>query len=82
MDTEGNHRMDWFFRDWIFGSDLPKYRFEYTLTSADGGKVALEGKLTQSDVSPDFLMMVPLYLDFDGHWIRGGMIRIRETRLP
>ena len=77
MDAEGNHRMDWLFRDWIFGSDLPKYRFEYTLTPADGGKVTLEGKLTQSDVSPDFQMMVPLYLDFDGHWIRGGMIRIR-----
>jgi hypothetical protein len=22
-------------------------------------------------------MMVRLYLDFDGHWIRGGIIRIR-----
>ena len=37
----------------------------------------LEGKLSQSDVSPGFLMMVPLYLDFDGHWVRGGMVRVQ-----
>ncbi|HEY6340258.1 MAG TPA: M1 family aminopeptidase [Bryobacteraceae bacterium] len=79
MDAEGNHRMDWFFRDWIYGSEIPKYRFEYTLTPAEGGKVVLEGKLLQSDVSPGFLMMIPLYLDFDGHWVRAGTVRVQGS---
>jgi aminopeptidase N len=77
MDAEGNHRMDWFFRDWIYGSEIPKYRFEYTLTPVEGGKVALEGKLLQSDVSPGFLMTIPLYLDFDGHWVHAGTVRVQ-----
>jgi Peptidase family M1 domain len=77
MDAEGNHRMDWFFRDWIYGSEIPKYRLEYTINPADGGKVVLEGKLSQDNVSPGFLMMVPLYLDFDGRWVRGGMVRVQ-----
>jgi hypothetical protein len=79
LDAEGNHRADWLFRDWIYGTDLPKYRFEYTLTPADSGKTVLEGKLTQSDVSPNFLMMIPLYLDLDGHWVRGGIIRVQGS---
>jgi hypothetical protein len=46
---------------------------------ADSGKVLLEGKLAQSDVSPGFLMTVPLYLDFDGRWVRGGTVRIQGS---
>ena len=79
MDAEGNHHMDWFFRDWIYGSEIPKYRLEYSLTPAGGGKVVLEGKLMQSDVSPGFLMMIPLYLDFDGHWVHAGTIRVQGS---
>jgi hypothetical protein len=29
-------------------------------------------KLTQSDVTPDFVMRVPIYLDFDGRLLRVG----------
>ena len=38
--------------------------------------VVLEGKLTQSDVPPDFLITVPLYFDFDGHWVAVGRVRV------
>lgn len=77
LDAEGNHRMDWFFRDFVYGTSLPKYRLEYTLTPAPDGKVLFEGKLTQSEVPPDFLMRVPLYFDMDGHWAASGRITVR-----
>ncbi len=72
LDAIGDHRSDWLFRDWICGTGLPKYHLEYTVTNAGGGKVVLEGKLTQSEVPPDFVMTVPLYFDFDGHWAAAG----------
>jgi hypothetical protein len=75
LDAIGDHRSDWLFRDWIYGTGLPKYHLEYTVTNA-GGKAVLEGKLTQSEVPPDFVMMVPLYLDFDGHWVAAGRVRV------
>ena len=28
MDVEGNHRLDWFFREWVYGTALPEYKFE------------------------------------------------------
>jgi aminopeptidase N len=76
LDVVGDHRSDWLFRDWIYGTGLPKYHLEYTVKNADGGKVVLEGKLTQSEVPPDFVMTVPLYFDFDGHWAPAGRVRV------
>jgi hypothetical protein len=76
LDAAGDHKSDWLFRDWIYGTGLPRYHLEYTTKSEDGGKVLLEGKLTQSDVPPDFLMTVPLYFDIDGRWVTVGRVRV------
>jgi len=79
MDLDGSHNMGWFTREWIYGTDLPKYRLEYSLKPAADGKVQFTGKLTQSDVSPDFLMRVPLYFDFDGRVVRVGSSVLRGS---
>ena len=26
MDVEGNHRIDWFFNEWVYGTEIPRYR--------------------------------------------------------
>jgi hypothetical protein len=74
MDLEGNGRADWFIREWIYGSDIPSYRMEYSTSPADQGKVLLTAKITQSGVSDTFRMRVPIYLDFDGSMMRLGSI--------
>jgi hypothetical protein len=68
LDMEGNHRLDWFFRDWIYGTEIPKYKLEYSLTE-QGGATLLKGSLTQSGVSDNFIMRVPVYLEFEGSQI-------------
>jgi Carboxypeptidase regulatory-like domain/Peptidase family M1 domain len=72
MDLDGNKRMDWFFGQYVYGTEIPRYKFDYTLTPDSDGKVILKGTVTQSDVSPNFKMLVPLYLDFDGKPVRLG----------
>ena len=74
MDLEGNHRLDWFFREWVLGTEIPKYRLDYSLTAQPDGTTLLKGTMTQSGVSDHFLMRVPLYLDFDGKLMRLGGI--------
>ncbi len=69
MDLAGDKKMDWFFMQWVYGTEIPRYRLDYTLTPQDG-KFLLAGTVTQSDVSPGFRMLVPIYLDFDGKLIR------------
>jgi hypothetical protein len=75
LDAAGDHKADWLFQDWIYGTGLPRYHLDYTV-KPEGDKVVFEGKLTQSDVPPDFLMMVPLYFDFDGHWVAASRVRV------
>ncbi|HVW07135.1 MAG TPA: M1 family aminopeptidase, partial [Bryobacteraceae bacterium] len=66
MDLDHNHRMDWFFSEWLLTTDVPSYRLEYSLTPQKGGKVLLTGKLTQSGVPPNFRMLVPVFAEFPG----------------
>jgi hypothetical protein len=72
MDLEGNHTMDWFFREYVYGTDLPVYHFESDFApSGDGWKVHF--KLVQSGVPPQFKMLVPVYLELtDGKTIHLG----------
>jgi hypothetical protein len=72
MDIDGNKRMDWFFNEWVYGTELPRYRLEYTLSPEPDGKVMLRMTVTQSGVSERFKMIVPVYLDFDGKIVRLG----------
>jgi hypothetical protein len=76
MDLDGNKKMDWFFNQWVYGTQVPRYRFEYSLTPEPDGKVLLKAVVTQSGVSEDFKMLVPIYLDVDGKIIRLGQANI------
>jgi hypothetical protein len=71
MDIDKNGKMDWFFDEWVYGTDVPAYKLEYSIDKSDG-KVALHGAITQSGVSDNFVMHVPLYLDFGAGWISAG----------
>ncbi len=62
MDLDRNHRMDWFFNEWVYGTDLPKYEFTSSV-SQDGNGSTLNLKLVQSNVSPQFKMLVPIYYE-------------------
>lgn len=72
MDLDDNKRMDWFFNEWVYGTEVPAYKLQYKLTPEADGKVILTGAITQSGVSEKFKMIVPLYVDFDGKWVRLG----------
>lgn len=63
MDIDKNGKMDWFFDQWVYGTDVPSYKVEYSLKPA-GNRTTLSAKITQSGVSENFVMLVPLYLDF------------------
>ena len=76
LDLEGNKRMDWFFREWVYGTELPSYLLDYSVTPDEGGKFMLAATVTQSDVRPGFMMRVPVYADFDGHMMRLGWVPV------
>jgi hypothetical protein len=75
-DLAGNRTLDWFFAQWVYGTSLPRYRFQYSLKPLDGGAFELDGKIIQSDVGPEFRAAMPVYLDFDKGWVRIGSARL------
>jgi Peptidase family M1 domain/Carboxypeptidase regulatory-like domain len=76
MDLGRNGRLDWFFDEWVYGTQIPRYQFEYQLIPADGGKVKLHMTITQSEVDEHFAMLVPVFADFGK-----GMVRIAQLAI-
>ncbi len=76
MDLQGNGKLDWFFNEWVYGTLVPRYHFEYQLTPAEDGKVKAHMTLTQSEVDEHFAMLVPVYADFGKGMIRIGQVGI------
>src|SRR5262249_3868412 len=76
MNLEGNGKMDWFFRQWVYGTALPSYKFDYSLDPATDGKVKLRFKITQSNVDDAFVMRLPVYVDFEGNLQRLGTVPV------
>jgi hypothetical protein len=75
------------FNEWVYGTEMPSYRFEYQL--ADGG-TTLTGKITQSGVTGNFKMFVPVYVDFGKGWTKIGSatmtgntsVELKGVKLP
>ncbi len=63
MDLEGNHRLDWFFNEYVYGTALPTYKIDYTFDKDASGDVVFGFKVTQSGVDDKFRMVVPVYLE-------------------
>jgi hypothetical protein len=76
MDLDSNHRMDWFFNQYVYGTELPAYHFEGEVTQ-QGDATSLHVKLTQSGVPAGFRMAVPIYFELgDGRVVRFASINI------
>ena len=74
MDLDRNHKMDWFFNEYVYGTDLPQLHFESQIKSNSDAD-SLYFKLTQSGVPENFKMTVPIYLELgDGRTVRLGMV--------
>ncbi len=76
MDLEGNHKMDWFFNEYVYGTQLPTYQMNATFDTGADGDVVMSIKLTQSNVNDSFRMLVPIYLE-----LPNGMFFLGRARL-
>lgn len=77
MDLMGNGRIDWFFNEWVYGTQIPKYHLDYQLTPGDGGKTNLHMTIAQSEVDENFVMLVPVFADFGKGMVRIGQLGVK-----
>jgi aminopeptidase N len=84
----GLPHLNWFFRQWVYQTGLPSYRFEYELAEQAGGGTLVTGTLFQDNVPADWIMPLPLVFTFDGDRAGRSLVIARgpsspvEVRLP
>jgi hypothetical protein len=77
MDLEGDHTLNWFFNEYVYGTQLPSYKSDFSFDTGPDGDVILNLKVTQSNVDDKFRMLVPLYLELaDGNMFFLGRARL------
>jgi hypothetical protein len=68
MAAFGGGKMDWFFDEYVYGTQLPSYNMQSSVDSNAAGDMEFSFKLTQSNVNESFRMLVPLYIELaDGN---------------
>jgi len=76
MDLDGNHKMDWFFNEYVYGTALPSYKLSYDFAPGADGDMVFSFKLSQSNVDENFRMTVPIYFELaNGNVVRIGSVR-------
>lgn len=76
IDVENNGRLDWFFRQFVYGTEVPHYDFDYQASAGAEGKTHIRMSITQSQVSDSFIMLVPIYGDFGKGPVRLGQLPV------
>jgi hypothetical protein len=82
MDLDGNHSMDWFFRQYVYGTGFAHYDFHYNIESLGDGKFKLSGTLNRTQGPEGWKDALPVYVHVGKETRRIGMIEAREALNP
>ena len=63
----GLRDLDWFFKEWVYETGLPTYQMEYETVTQPDGSLMVKGTVKQTNVDPDFQMVLPLVMTFEGN---------------
>jgi peptidase M1-like protein len=83
MNATGDGKMDWFFNQWVYGIEIPRYTSDLKAEPA-GEETRIHGTIRQEEVSKDFRAVVPIYVELGkNETARVGLVpMIGETSLP
>ncbi len=82
MDLDGNHKMDWFFNQYVYGTGMAQYDFASQVRDAGDGKWKIEGTVSQSGVPDGWKDILPIYAHQQGRVFRLGWIRASGKMTP
>ena len=70
MNLAGDNKLDYFFNQWVYGTEIPTLGSKLEATDVGGGKYRIAGTITQAGVAADFRTRIPIYLDFGNDRLR------------
>jgi Peptidase family M1 domain len=82
MDLDGNHRLDWFFSEYVYGIPIPHYSFSYSVQDAGGGKWNVKGSISRDGVPAGWKDILPIYMHTGGKVMRLGWLKATQKEAP
>jgi hypothetical protein len=61
-------KLDWFFNEWIYGTEVPFYHWSVKTSQDPDGKFVVSIDTQTDDVSPSFRMLVPFTILMEGDY--------------
>ena len=78
MDVDHNHRMDWFFNEYVYGTGMAQYHMDYTVQAQPENKWLVSGSVTQSGVPDGWKDVLRLYIHAQGKAMPIGWLQIHS----
>jgi len=66
-DLEHNHKLDWFFNEWVYDTGIPEYTLKTDVRTLPSGQFEVQGNIMQSNVPTDFEMPVRVVALYAGN---------------
>ncbi|MGB8473288.1 MAG: M1 family aminopeptidase [Candidatus Acidiferrum sp.] len=82
MDLDGNHKMDWFFNQYVYGVGEPHYTFHSTVETTSDGKTHIKGEITRTGVPESWKDVVPLYAHIGSRTVKMGTLAVTHASEP
>ncbi len=57
--------LDWFFDQWVYGSQLPEYKLRSSIEQSENGDYVVRGRIEPRGVDSSFRMVVPLVVELE-----------------
>lgn len=64
LNATGDGKMDWFFNQWVYGTEVPRYESSLKVEKAGGDEYRIHGQVSQKEVGKDFRTLVPIHIEF------------------
>jgi len=78
MDVDENHKMDWFFNQYVYGMGEPQYSFHAAIDYPAEGKTHFKLELTRTGVPDTWRDAIPIYAHMGNKSMKMGMIVSRN----
>jgi Peptidase family M1 domain len=82
MDLDGNHKMDWFFNQYVYGMSEAQYTFHATTEATADGKTHIKAELSRAGVPDSWKDVVPIYGHMGDRTMRLGAIAATHSSEP
>ncbi len=80
MDLDGNHKMDWFFNEYVYGTGIPQYALHPSISTGADGKTTITGELLRTGVADTWKDSIPIYAHMGDKSMRLGSLASTHPR--